>query len=108
MGEMTAAEMEAKAVTKCRYMTARDMMSTTATLGFRISGTAGCPPSVNITAMDKCTSSGSIQQAQQIFDAFAQSSASMLEAHIVAERLHRQLLRLREAIDASEFAWQPN
>eukprot|EP00928_Gymnodinium_smaydae_P042282 TRINITY_DN28491_c0_g1_i1.p1 TRINITY_DN28491_c0_g1~~TRINITY_DN28491_c0_g1_i1.p1 ORF type:complete len:378 (+),score=79.19 TRINITY_DN28491_c0_g1_i1:245-1378(+) len=109
--DLTAAERKAEAVTKRRYMAARDAHSTSSSCGFRISGMAGCPPGQNIKG-DVTSSAETVRQALR---AFARSSpedqadggdtwrAQQLADAKVASRFAEELRRLRGAMEASAF-----
>jgi 1D-myo-inositol-triphosphate 3-kinase len=99
---LTSMELDAKAVTKRRYMQARDENSTTGSLGFRVNGTAG----------HKWSTALLDQPPVDAFKAFARNVMSTDEGGpltrgcgpaSVARKLVEELLKLREAMETSAF-----
>lgn len=98
---LTSAERAAQAVTKRRYMEARDANSTSGSLGFLVDGTSS----------HEGRKASTEQQPIETFRTFAKSATASDEGPpspgggpgSVAWKVAEQLLKLREAMEASTF-----
>jgi 1D-myo-inositol-triphosphate 3-kinase len=111
--ELTAEEREARAITKHRWMSARDANSTIGECGFRIDGVAGYRQKSRERIVEEIQSLRSREDARQAFLDFAEiaatddgdweSSGSGSVAATLAESLCQKLLSLRAAMEQSAF-----
>lgn len=109
--QLTAAEQESETVTKSRYMAVRDAHSTTGTLGFRVSGTAGCYGGPGETSKYRATVSETPEAASQAFRVFAKSACSeekntSTNPGQIADLLLDSLRRFRASLESSPFVRQ--
>lgn len=107
---ISAEEQEAKAITKHRFMTLRDATSTTASLGFRTDGWAGCEKVSREDMKRQLSEVASADDVAQIFSDFAQMAATDEGQHVgavcpqrLAEDIVEQLQHMRQSLSTSHF-----
>jgi 1D-myo-inositol-triphosphate 3-kinase len=106
--QLTPAELDMQMVTKSRYMMARDANSTSRSLGYRVSGTAGSYGGPGETSKYSVTVSETQDAAHQALRVFARSASDDHEENTacpakIAEALIDQLHLLRSAFETSGF-----
>jgi hypothetical protein len=102
--QLTSAELDMQMVTKSRYMMMRDAQSTSGSLGYRVSGTAGCYDGPGTTSKDRALVSESRDAALRAFGLFAQSASNdTVGPARIARMLVEELRDLRSALEASAF-----
>uniref|UniRef100_A0A7S1AGT7 Kinase n=2 Tax=Noctiluca scintillans TaxID=2966 RepID=A0A7S1AGT7_NOCSC len=116
-GELTAAEREAKFITKHRWMTARDTHSTIRKLGFRVDGVAGYRPGHEVS-VEHFASMRTMEDTCGCFRAFAEEAAAVDQEDLydadgslllrdtpcaVAGDVRDKLMELHAAMEASSF-----
>eukprot|EP01065_Artemidia_motanka_P029607 TRINITY_DN35699_c0_g1_i1.p1 TRINITY_DN35699_c0_g1~~TRINITY_DN35699_c0_g1_i1.p1 ORF type:complete len:368 (+),score=96.14 TRINITY_DN35699_c0_g1_i1:231-1334(+) len=109
-GEPTAEEREAGAITKLRYMTAREQKSSSSSLGFRIDGYASPPPflmSVLRPAWSRESNFGNLRDPVLIAMHFAsylrRAIRSVRQQVKAAEAVIQRLTDLRDTLLKSDF-----
>lgn len=107
---VSAEEIAAEAITKHRWMTLRDANSTTASLGFRVDGWAGCRK-LSLADIDRQLSeAASANDMACVFNEFAQMAATDEGQHVgavcpqrLAEKIAEQLQHMRHSLAKSRF-----
>jgi len=107
--ELSPVEVEARSVTKHRWMSTRDKCSTIKPLSFRVDGVTGYGRERSMSSED-LTSMRSMEDTIRVFRAFAEeavresiSDANAVQPSVVAEGVRSKLVRLRDAMRASDF-----
>lgn len=105
-GGLTAAEREARSMTKARYMIIREATTTTGTLGYRIDGVAGLSAEATTVAAAGISAATCQADCESLLAHFVTDAGGAASARHVASSLLEQLLRLRETLESSAFVAQ--
>jgi len=108
--ELNDADHQAQAITKFRFMQARDANTTIGTLGYRIDGIAGYKAKSRKEVDAQLTDFKTFEDTCRAFHNFAEVSATddgeaeeNADPFEIAEGIHGELSRLRDAAEDSEF-----
>jgi len=109
---LTNAECDTQSMTKYRYLSLRDAVATTGTLGYRIEGVSGYSAHDMSLAEASINEASTMQDTVGLFEAFVRVAASgegMANDHrsaLLAEDVRRQLQYMRDALATSSFVAQ--